>query len=221
MARERGDPVSSSGPAGEAFTPIADSPAADIRGAELVPGQRMPNGAAPGSAHGSTTERREGEAGPPTLESLTGERDDARQQAQEYLTLAQQARADYQNLRRRAEHERAEALDRGRGEAALAILPVLDDFERALSALPPNRRDEDWLEGLLLIERKLRSSLEGLGVERIDAEGKAFDPWEHEAVLDDVRDDVEPGTITAVVRPGYRLGGKVLRHAQVVVAKRP
>ena len=70
-------------------------------------------------------------------------------------------------------------------------------------------------------ERKLRSALESLGVERIAAEGKPFDPWEHEAVLHEARQDVEPGTVAQVARQGYRLGSRVLRPAQVVVAKEP
>ncbi|HZR97140.1 MAG TPA: nucleotide exchange factor GrpE [Chloroflexota bacterium] len=157
----------------------------------------------------------------PTLESVTAERDAAQQQAQEYLALAQRAQADFQNYRRRAEQERAEAFDRGRGEVLMQVLPVLDDFERAMQALPPERRDEDWVQGLALIERKLRAALEAMGLERIAAEGQPFDPWEHEAVLHEERSDVAPGTVAAVARPGYRLGGRVLRPAQVVVAKEP
>jgi molecular chaperone GrpE len=155
------------------------------------------------------------------LAALTAERDAALEHVKEYLALAQRAQADFQNYRRRAEQERTEAYERGRGEVLLQTLPVLDDFERALAALPEERRDEDWLQGLLLIERKLRSTLESLGVERIAAEGSTFDPWEHEAVLHEVREDVEPGTVAAVARQGYRLGSRVLRPAQVVVAKAP
>jgi molecular chaperone GrpE len=153
--------------------------------------------------------------------ALTAERDAALDQVKEYLALAQRSQADLQNYRRRAEQERAEAYERGRGEAILQILPVLDDFERALAALPEERREEDWVQGLTLIERKLRSALESLGVERIAAEGQPFDPWEHEAVLHDVREDVVPGTVAQVARQGYRLGSRVLRPAQVVVAKEP
>jgi molecular chaperone GrpE len=149
------------------------------------------------------------------------ERDAARRQADEYLALAQRAQADLQNFRRRAEQERTEAFDRGREKVVLEILPVLDDFERALAALPAEQQDAEWTQGIRLIERKLRSSLESLGVERIVAEGEPFDPWNHEAVLEEPRDDVEPGRVTTVARQGYRLGTRVLRPAQVVVAKKP
>ncbi len=204
-------PAASNGaPTCESAAPPADSAPAGPNGAAPVTDQSAPPEAGAPAVDAA-----------PTLESLAAERDAARQQAQEYLAIAQRAQADLVNFRRRAEQERAEAFERGRAEAIMTILPVLDDFERALAALPPERQGEDWVQGLLLIERKLRAALESLGVERIEAEGKPFDPWEHEAVLDAVRDDVEPGTVTAVARPGYRLGGKVLRPAQVVVAKRP
>src|SRR5579884_190764 len=155
------------------------------------------------------------------LAALTAELDAARRQAEEYLALAQRIQADFQNYRRRTEQERAEALERGRAEVVLQILPVLDDFERALAALPPERHEEEWVQGLRLIERKLRAVLESLGVERIAAEGRPFDPWEHEAVAHEAREGVEPGTVAAVTRQGYRLGNRVLRPAQVVVAREP
>jgi len=153
--------------------------------------------------------------------TLAADLDAAQRQAQEYLAMAQRAQADFQNYRRRAEQERTEAYDRGRGDTVLQVLPVLDDFERALAALPPERREEDWLQGLLLIERKLRATLESLGVERIAAEGQPFDPREHEAVMQEPREDVEPDTVATVARQGYRLGSRILRPAQVVVARRP
>jgi molecular chaperone GrpE len=189
---------------------MADSEAGASNAASAASGAAGPDGA--GADAGQAA---------PTLESVGAERDAAQQQAQEYLALAQRAQADFQNYRRRAEQERTEAFDRGRGEVLLQILPVLDDFERAMQALPAERRDEDWVQGLTLIERKLRAALESTGLERIAAEGQPFDPWEHEAVLQEARTDVAAGTVAAIARSGYRLAGKVLRPAQVVVAKEP
>ena len=210
MARDPSDTMAPSNADGESPT----------SGAEMAADATAPNGAPP-AAQASADAAGATAAAEPTLESVGAERDAALQQAQEYLALAQRAQADFQNFRRRAEQERAETFDRGRGEVLVAILPVLDDFERALAALPPERQAEDWLEGVRLIERKLRATLESLGLERIEAEGKPFDPWEHEAVLHEERSDVEAGAVAAVARHGYRLGGKVLRPAQVVVAKQP
>jgi molecular chaperone GrpE len=186
-----------------------------------APNDGAPGGPAVSSAASMEASPTDDAAAAPTLESVSAERDAAQQQAQEYLALAQRAQADFQNFRRRAEQERVEAFDRGRGEVLLQVLPVLDDFERAMQALPAERRDEDWVQGLALIERKLRAALESTGLERIAAEGRPFDPWEHEAVLHEERADVAAGSVAAVARPGYRLGGRVLRPAQVVVAKEP
>jgi len=142
----------------------------------------------------------------------------ANQRAEEYLRLAQRTQADFINYRRRVEQERAEQAARARGDVILRILPVLDDFERALAAVPPEAAGQDWLEGVRLIERKLRAVLESEGVTRIEAEGQPFDPWQHEAVARQVAPGVAPNTVIAVHRAGYRLGDRVLRPAQVVVA---
>ena len=199
-ARPKGDADSATASATPAPEAAAEAAAASASTAPATPARRMPTRRA---------------ADP------VAERDAARQQADEYLALAQRAQADLQNYRRRAEQERTEAFDRGGEKAVLEILPVLDDFERALAALPAEQQDAEWTQGIRLIERKLRSSLESLGVERIVAEGEPFDPWLHEAVLEEPRHDVEPGRVTTVARQGYRLGTRVLRPAQVVVAKQP
>ena len=221
MARDQTEPAAPGEAAANTADTTAAAPAADAdhTSATANAGAPAPNGAEPAAS--DAPDAMAAESAEPTIESVAAERDAARQQAQDYLAMAQRAQADFQNFRRRAEQERAEAFDRGRGEVLKAILPVLDDFERALAALPPERQGEDWLEGVRLIERKLRSTLESLGLERIEAVGKPFDPWEHEAVLHEERTDVAPGTVAAVARHGYRLAGKVLREAQVVVAKEP
>ena len=79
--------------------------------------------------------------------------------------------------------------------------------------------DKAWLEGFKLIERKLISILQGEGLQRIDAEGSAFNPWEHEIVSYLDVPDRQEGEVLEVSRQGYKINGKVLRPAQVVVAK--
>jgi molecular chaperone GrpE len=140
--------------------------------------------------------------------------------AAEYLRLAQRAQADLINYRRRVEQEREELRGQIRVEALQALLPVLDDFERAISAIPEGSRALPWVQGILLIERNLRTVIERAGFERIEALDKPFDPHEHEAVMTDPTGRAEDDMVTAVVRPGYRVGGRVLRPAQVVVARR-
>ena len=75
------------------------------------------------------------------------------------------------------------------------------------------------MQGILLIERNLRSLIERAGLERIDAQGQPFDPYAHEAIMADEHSDQEENTVTQVIRPGYRVGGRVVRPAQVVVAR--
>jgi len=140
--------------------------------------------------------------------------------AEEYLRLAQRAQADLINFRRRVEQERDELRGATRIESLQALLPVLDDFERAIAAIPEESRALPWVQGILLIERNLRGLIERAGFERIAAQGKPFDPREHEAIMTDPSGRQEDDTVTAVVRPGYRVGGRVLRPAQVVVARR-
>lgn len=99
---------------------------------------------------------------------------------------------------------------------------MLDDFERALSAVPSEGegKEREWVEGLLLIERKLRWLVEAEGVKKIEAEGAEFNPWMHEAVGHEASPELEDGRILHVVRPGYRLGDSVIRPAQVIVARK-
>ena len=143
----------------------------------------------------------------------------AEQRAEEYLRMAQRAQADLINYRRRVDQERDELRTAARVDAASAILPVLDDFERAISAIPAEEREKGWVQGILLIERNLRAVVERAGLERIDALGQPFDPYAHEAIMADEHSDQAADTVTQVIRPGYRAGTRIVRPAQVVVAR--
>lgn len=103
-----------------------------------------------------------------------------------------------------------------KGELIKKILPVLDDLERALL----NRPEQDaWANGIELITRKLQSILYAEGIERIEAEGKTFDPNFHEAISYESKEGAESGSIIAIVQNGYMLGDRVVRPALVRVAK--
>jgi molecular chaperone GrpE len=143
----------------------------------------------------------------------------AEQRAEEYLRMAQRAQADLINYRRRVDQERDELRTAARIDAASAILPVLDDFERAISAIPSDEREKGWVQGILLIERNLRAVVERAGLERIDAKGQPFDPYAHEAIMADEHSEQEENTVTQVIRPGYKVGARIVRPAQVVVAR--
>lgn len=151
----------------------------------------------------------------------TGATDDVASKAEEYLRMAQRAQADLVNFRRRVDQEREEIRGAAKVDAVMALLPVLDDFERAIAAIPEDHRSLGWVQGILLIERNLRGLVDKAGLERIDAQGKPFDPREHDAVMTQESAEHDEDTVTQVIRPGYRSGGRVVRPAQVAVSRKP
>jgi molecular chaperone GrpE len=127
--------------------------------------------------------------------------------------------AELVNFRRRTERDRAELRASSRGEVLRELLPVLDDFERAIGAETENV--DAYREGVELILRTLQDSFDRLGVTRIDPLGEPFDPNEHEAVEQQITSEVPAGHVAAVYGPGYRLGERLLRPASVAVAAAP
>ena len=145
--------------------------------------------------------------------------DQQRGEAEQYKGLAQRVQADFVNYKRRVEGERQAQADAVRAETILAFLPIVDDLERALAHVPTEVAEESWVEGFRLIERKLAALMERLGLQRLGAEGEPFDPNLHEAVAYEEHPTHPEGHIAAVMRPGYQLGERVIRPAQVSVAR--
>lgn len=139
-----------------------------------------------------------------------------KEEARKYLGNWQRAEADFQNYKRRVEQERSE--NRRFASVALIIntLPILDDLERALVSVDTRLAGLTWFDGLRLIHRKLQLILENAGVTVIEAEGRQFDPHEHEAVT---HAEGEEGLVIAEIQRGYKLYDRVLRPAMVVVGK--
>ena len=109
--------------------------------------------------------------------------EERRDLAAEYLDALQRERASFINYKRRSEQERAETVQFAAANLLKRLLPVVDDFDRALAAIPAEEReDNSWVEGVELIARKLHNILEQEGVEPIEALGQPFDPNLHEAV---------------------------------------
>ena len=158
----------------------------------------------------------EGEQEAPEIES--GETKSTEEQAAEYLAGWQRALAELANYKKRTDRDRALWYETIRGDILLELLPVLDDFDRAQENLPESDAAQEWVNGILLIHRKLATQLEALGLEEISALGEPFNPEWHEAVMQENSDDHESGAVSAVLRKGYRIGEKVLRPALVRVA---
>jgi molecular chaperone GrpE len=165
-----------------------------------------------------TTEQPEQESAAPV--SAPGEQQitEELQKAQEYLDLLRRIQADFMNYRRRMSQELAEGRIVAQSHLLAQLLPVLDDFGRALGTIPPELATHPWVQGLFLIARRFTTLLDQLGVQRIGMPGEQFDPRWHEAIMKEARADVPEGTILQVSQPGYILGERVIRPAQVSVA---
>lgn len=151
-------------------------------------------------------------------DAVAVERDVALAKADENLATAQRAAADYANLKRRSEADRERDLDRAREGLLGRVVELADDFDLALEHLPPEARDNPWLEGIVAIDRKLRALLEREGVTSIEALGRPFDPTEHEALSHVTGSGAAEGEVVLEIRRGYRLRDRVLRPALVAVS---
>lgn len=126
--------------------------------------------------------------------------------------------ADFDNFRRRTRTEKEEWSQNITANFCGDLLPVIDNFGRALDALRKSGMDEGHLTGVEMIARQLAELMQAKGVERIPTVGEEFDPKWHEAIAQlPVEDDGQNGKITAEIQAGYRLGGKLLRVALVQV----
>ncbi len=149
---------------------------------------------------------------------------DTARERDEYLEIAQRARADFENYRKRAAREAAEAERRGRVAVARELVPALDNLERALGSVggapeEGERNSDSLIRGIELVLRELEGALSRSGVEAYDPAGEAFDPAWHEAVATRPAQDAGPGTVLETLERGYRLDGQVLRAAKVVVGE--
>ena len=134
--------------------------------------------------------------------------------AEGHLANWQRAQADFINYKRRAEQEREEISKFANITLMLSLLPILDDLERAFASIPPRLAKLSWIDGIRLIERKLRATLEAQGLSEIKVLGEPFDPYLHEAVR---QDKGQEGMVIDEVQKGYRLRDRVIRPAMVVV----
>ncbi len=153
------------------------------------------------------------------IERLTGERDAAARERDDYLAALQRERAEFVNFRRRTADERQAMLGLAAEGLISKVLALADDFDRAIESRPTTIADDPWVEGIAAIDRKLRQLLESEGVSPIPAvPGTPFDPREHEAVASVPETGHPAGSIVGELRRGYRLRDRVLRPALVAVA---
>ena len=159
------------------------------------------------------------------METEVGDRDigeleqalaEEKQKSESHLANWQRAQADFINYKRRSEQEKGEIGNLARSVVMITLLPILDDLERALTSIPPNLAKLSWVEGIRLIERKLRADLETQGLSPINAVGEPFDPNLHEAAM---HGKGREGIVVEELQKGYTLHDRVLRPAMVVVGQ--
>ena len=156
----------------------------------------------------------------------------AQKETAENLDLAQRAQAEMVNFRRRTDEDRIANSKYANSRLISKVLPVLEELELAIGHIENQENQENQtegqtgisesvLEGFKLIQRKLTGVLESEGVSAIQCIGLMFNPLEHEALGTEESTEVEPGYITKILRPGFRLHDRVISPAQVMVARAP
>jgi molecular chaperone GrpE len=152
------------------------------------------------------------------LAAISAERDQLAAEKADLLDRLLRRQAEFDNFRRRTERERSEFLQFAGMELARELLPIVDDFERALKV---ESSDKDYVRGIELIYQRLSEILKRMGVEPLEAAGKPFDPNVHQAVDRVETPEVADQTVLEEYQKGYNFKGKLLRPAMVKVAVKP
>jgi len=128
--------------------------------------------------------------------------------------------AEFENYKKRTARERLDLIETAGSSVMLSIIPILDDFERALSHIEEDKEAEELRKGVTLIYQKLLTTLEQKGLKEMESKGKDFDPDFHQALTEiETPDKKMKGKVVEVIEKGYFIGEKILRHAKVVVGK--
>lgn len=127
--------------------------------------------------------------------------------------------AEYENFRKRSEKEKAQMFELGAKGIIEALLPVVDNFERALSHVQEEEKDSPFVKGIEGIYKQIQKMFADCNIQEIEALGKKFDPALHNAVMTEEEGDAEEDTITQDLQKGYTYRGNVVRHSMVKVKK--
>lgn len=152
------------------------------------------------------------------LSRLREELEQAKTLADNNMDGWKRARADYLNLKKEAEKEKTELAQFANLSLIFELLPIADNFDRALKHIPDDEKKLEWIKGILGIHQQLQSLFRGIGLEQVKTDG-TFNPELHDAVSHEAQNGVKSDTIIDVVEPGYTLHGRLVRPAKVKVAK--
>jgi molecular chaperone GrpE len=150
------------------------------------------------------------------VEALREALAEEKEKAENYLANWQRSQADLANYRQRSEQEKRESIEFANSALVSNLLPIMDDLERALAAVPAELEESSWTEGVRLIYNKLKATLEAQGLTEIEAEGQLFDPHLHEAVM---QQEGREGMVVQELQKGYKFREKVVRPSLVTVGK--
>jgi molecular chaperone GrpE len=156
------------------------------------------------------------------LEAIVAERDRLAGEKQELEDRLLRRQAEFENFRRRVEREKQEFAAYAAMDTVGALLPILDDFERALKAVPEELgTDNEYVRGVEMIYQRLIEALKKAGLEPIDSVGQPFDPNVHHAVDRVPTEEADDHSVLEEWQRGYNFKGKLLREAMVKVAVKP
>jgi len=145
--------------------------------------------------------------------------EDLQAEFDELKSLLQRTQADFVNYRRRNEEDKATFVRLATSDIVEQLLPVMDNFALAAKHVPKELEGNSWVQGIQAVEKQFEQILLTNGLERVETEGKPFDPNLHEAVGEMHQKDAVPGAVISEEAPGYTLGGKLIRPAKVIVNK--
>jgi molecular chaperone GrpE len=172
-----------------------------------------------GGAAASVTDEEEARAATTESQAGGGDIEAARAEADQYREHLQRLQAEFDNYRKRVLREQTTAVEQAARPVFHRLLEVLDDFELALMHAQDRPDFDRFLHGVELVYAKLLDTLRAEGLERMDAQGKPFDPETHEALMQTGEGEGDP-VVADVLRPGYTLKGRVLRPAGVRVERK-
>lgn len=139
-------------------------------------------------------------------------------QIEELTDRVQRQMAEFDNFRKRTEKEKSAMFETGAKSVVEKILPTIDNFERGLTGLTEEQKDDPFVQGMEKVYKQLLTTLEGIGVTPIDAKGKTFDPNFHNAVMHVEDEEYEENTVVEEFQKGYMYRDSVVRHSMVKVA---
>lgn len=145
--------------------------------------------------------------------------DQLERQVQEHVDGWKRAKADYLNLKKQSEKEKADVMQYAQASVVLEFIPIYDNLKRAMKHIPADQREVEWVKGLAHIQRQFEEALKAMNITPILTEGQPFDPVKHHAVSKIKKEGVATDTVLEEVKTGFMAGDRVLEPAQVVVAE--